>query len=222
MPGPHAWLEEPAGRGSREGPGRGSNLSSGRSCSTSHRGASSSSTFSTSRGKKAPAAPHAAEGFGRDSARLWVGPSDARPSPHFKALLTTSPPASPPDLRQRRSLAGFSTRMRAAAGHETPRTLSMRVRAARSRPRGGRRRRRVPLVSRRPSPTRRKLRRTALKTHNLPSRHAASGTEGLHPLEYALGVGCTALPRHGIVRMPADASASSAQSSGITTTQSAP
>lgn len=60
------------------------------------------------------------------------------------------------------------------------------------------------------------------QNNNLPSRRAASGTEGLHPLECARGVNCTALPRHGIVRMPADASASSAQSSGITTTQSAP
>lgn len=44
------------------------------------------------------------------------------------------------------------------------------------------------------------LERTALKQPFLPSRHAASGTQGLHPPGCARGVNSAALPRHGIAR----------------------
>lgn len=78
-----------------------------------------------------------------------------------------------------------------------------------------------PLAVRRPSPTHRR-RREELSSSDSPSRRAASGAGGLPRLRCVRGVNSAALPRHGIVRMPADASASSAQSSGTTTTQSAP
>lgn len=64
--------------------------------------------------------------------------------------------------------------------------------------------------------------REELSSSDSPSRRAASGTGGPPRLRCARGANSAALPRHGIVRMPADASASSAQSSGTTTTQSAP
>lgn len=56
--------------------------------------------------------------------------------------------------------------------------------------------------------------REELSSSDSPSRRAASGAGGLPLLRRARGVNSAALPRHGIVRMPADASASSAQSSG--------
>lgn len=68
----------------------GSSIRGGGSCSSSGNGASSY-TFSTSRGAGTPAVPHAAEGVCGGWARLPARPSVARPGPHFKALLTTSP-----------------------------------------------------------------------------------------------------------------------------------
>lgn len=76
-----------------------------------------------------------------------------------------------------------------------------------------------PLAVRRPSPTHRRLgeksSRAAIRLHAAPP----PGSEDSPGCAVLAG---STLPRHGIVRMPADASASSAQSSGTTTTQPAP
>jgi hypothetical protein len=53
-----------------------------------------------------------------------------------------------------------------------------------------------------------------LSSSDLPPRRAASEAEGLPPVGCAHSVNTVALPRHGIVRMPVDASAPSAQSPG--------
>lgn len=105
---------------------------------------------------------------------------------------------------------------------DSARALSMRARAGSSRQRCPRKRTGGPLLVRRPSPTRRRLgeksSRAAIRLHTAPP----PGPEDPPWLRCARGANSAALPRHGIVRMPADASASSAQSSGTTTTQSAP
>lgn len=94
MPGPGNQ------RGGVGGARKGSNLSSGRSCSTSDSQASSSSTFSTSRGTGAPAAPHTVEAPRENSARLWVRPQTPGPARTLKLSsrrhrLPARPPTAP-------------------------------------------------------------------------------------------------------------------------------
>lgn len=127
-PSPHARPGDPAG--GVEGPGAGSGVRGGGSCSGGGNGASSSSTFSTSQRPKAPAAPHAAEGSRGRPTRLPARPSDARPSPHFKALLTTSRAVRPTSA----SAAPQRALLRARAippATAAPRAAGMRVRRGR-------------------------------------------------------------------------------------------
>lgn len=126
-PSPHARPGDPAG--GVEGPGAGSGLRGGGSGSGGGNGASSSSTFSASQGPRAPAAPHAAVGRRGTPTRLPVRPPDARPSPHFKALLTTSRAVRPTSA----SAAPQRALLRARAmppATAAPRAAGMRVRLA--------------------------------------------------------------------------------------------
>lgn len=127
-PGPHARPEDPAG--GVEGAGAGSGLRGGGSCSGGGNGTSSSAAFSTSQRARAPAAPHAAEGRCGGPTRLPARPSDARPSPHFKALLTTSRavrPTSASAAPQRAPQRARATPPATAA----PRAAGMRERVGR-------------------------------------------------------------------------------------------
>lgn len=149
-PGPHARPEDPAV--GVKGPGAGSGLRGGGSCSGGGNGASSSSTSSTSQGARAPAAPHAAEGRCGEPTRLPARPSDARPSPHFKALLTTSRAVRPTSASAAPQRA--SQRARAVPPATAAlRAASMRARVGRVTRGAGRKRRWGPLGVRRPSPT---------------------------------------------------------------------
>lgn len=216
MPGPHAWLKEPAGSVERPGRGRTS-------------AAAGHAAQATAGLPPPPPSPRPEEKRRRQ--RLMPRRASAKTPPDSGSDPQTPGPARTLKLSSRRhhqparppTAPLLSGLLDAHAQCCRPRdsTYSEHARACRpvGKKRGWRKRTQGPLVGRRPSPTHRKLRENSSQNNNLPSRHAASQTEGLHPLECARGVNCTALPRHGIVRMPADASASSAQSSGITTTR---
>lgn len=209
-------------RGGRRGARKGSNLSSGRSCSTSDSEASSSSTFSTSRGTRAPAAPHTVKGFREDSARLWVRPQTPGPARTLKLSSRRHRlPARPPTAPLLSGLLGAHaqcSRPRDSAHSGHARACGPVGKGAGASAHEARSSSAAPPPPPHPRRLREDSSQTAICLHATPP----PGTRGLHPLGCARRVNSAGLPRHGIGRMPADASASSAQSSGITTTQSAP
>nr|XP_025719703.1 uncharacterized protein LOC112817057 [Callorhinus ursinus] len=115
--------------GGVEGTGAGSGLRGGGSCSGGGNRASFP-TFFTSHGARAPAAPHAAEGRCGGPTRLPARPSDARPSPHFKALLTTSRAVRPTSASAAPQRAPQRARAMPPAT-AAPRAAGMRVRVGR-------------------------------------------------------------------------------------------